>query len=261
MRAFVRFLFFYSAKRLSFSLSKCGGRNFFGRICVYHKGGLMSVKGFILDRLRRINQGGVILRVFKVNGISSYLGLILYNNGLSSFISLSQGTFLGSYVFSGVFFKEGNNYLTYSSCLPLKNLSLLTTVNSVELFPLSGFKIARSAGTSAFIINKLLYRVVLKLSSGWQYKVFSDSFASLGRVSNFKHYYLNLRKAGLHRILGVRPTVRGVVKNPCDHPHGGGEGKGSPPVAQVSPWGRLTKGTPTNNKKADRLRRRLFKSL
>jgi large subunit ribosomal protein L2 len=260
MRAFIKFLFFYSSRRLSFSFCKCGGRNFFGRICVYHKGGSKTAKGLFLDRLRRVNQCGVILKVFKITGISAFLGLILYNNGLATFISLSEGTFLGSYVFSGVIFKE-SSVLTYSSCLPLKNFSLLTTVNSVELFPFSSFKIARSAGTSAFIINKLLYRVVLKLASGWQYRVFPDSFASLGRVSNLKHCYLNLHKAGVNRGLGVRPTVRGVVKNPCDHPHGGGEGKGSPPVAQVTPWGRLTKGTPTNNRKFDRLRRRLFKFL
>jgi len=74
-------------------------------------------------------------------------------------------------------------------------------------------------------------------------------------------FFRNLGKAGVSRSFGIRPTVRGVIKNPCDHPHGGGEGKGSPPVAQVSPWGRLTKGTPTTNKKSDRLKRRLFKSL
>ena len=163
---FVRFLFFYSSKRLSFSFCKSGGRNFFGRICVYHRGGLKSVKSLYLDRMRRLNQVGIILKIFKITGISAFLGLILYNNGLSSFISLSQGTFLGSCVFSGVFFEEGSSRLTYSSCLPLSNIGLLTTVNSIEFFPFSGFKIARSAGTSAFVTSRVFYKVVLKLSSG-----------------------------------------------------------------------------------------------
>jgi large subunit ribosomal protein L2 len=85
--------------------------------------------------------------------------------------------------------------------------------------------------------------------------------ASLGFCSNPTHRALVIGKAGKKRAFGFRPVVRGIVKNPCDHPHGGGEGKNSPPRAQVSPWGRLTKGTPTKNRKKDRLKRRLFKSI
>jgi len=89
----------------------------------------------------------------------------------------------------------------------------------------------------------------LKLNSGWQYKISTKSLASLGISSNLAFIFTRVSKAGVNRCRGIRPTVRGVIKNPCDHPHGGGEGKGSPPAAQVSPWGWLCKGTPSTNKK------------
>lgn len=100
---------------------------------------------------------------------------------------------------------------------------------------------------------------MLKLSSGWLIRVSNQCLGCFGFVSNVGAKFYTIKKAGLMRRKGVRPTVRGIIKNPCDHPHGGGEGKGSPPVAQVSPWGWLCKGTPTNNKKVDRLKRKLYK--
>jgi len=99
------------------------------------------------------------------------------------------------------------------------------------------------------------------LQSGWQFKIAINSLASLGIASNISYGFINLQKAGVKRDWGIRPTVRGVIKNPCDHPHGGGEGKGSPPVAQVSPWGWLCKGTPSKNRKIDKRQRKFFKIL
>jgi len=104
-------------------------------------------------------------------------------------------------------------------------------------------------------------KVWIKLSSGWQVLVSQECIACLGIVSNPNHIFYRVRKAGIVRLMGFRPSVRGIAMNPCDHPHGGGEGRGSPPRAQVSPWGRLTKGTPTKNTKIDRLKRRLFKKI
>lgn len=104
-------------------------------------------------------------------------------------------------------------------------------------------------------------KALVKLASGWQVKVSLGAMAVLGMNSNFSRLWSPLGKAGKQRALGVRPTVRGVIKNPCDHPHGGGEGRGSPPAAPVTPWGFLTKGTPTKNRKADRRLRRLFKII
>lgn len=104
-------------------------------------------------------------------------------------------------------------------------------------------------------------KALVKLASGWQVKVPISAMAVIGMNSNFSRLWSPLGKAGKQRALGVRPTVRGVIKNPCDHPHGGGEGRGSPPAAPVTPWGFFTKGTPTKNRKADRRQRRLFKII
>lgn len=104
-------------------------------------------------------------------------------------------------------------------------------------------------------------KCIVKLASGWQLRLSEQAMAVLGMNSHIMWSRTIIGKAGKQRSLGVRPTVRGVIKNPCDHPHGGGEGRGSPPAAAVTPWGFFTKGTPTKNRKRDRLHRRLFKSI
>jgi len=234
------------------------GRNYRGRVCVQHQGGRDKHKYIKIDRFRFINFYGFILRILDVFFITSFLGLIVYLNGLISFIVLSEGVKKFSLVFSGNFFKP---FLPIGSSQRLSSIKLFDYINSIELFPLSGAKIARAAGSFSKIIAKDHNFIFLKLNSGWQYKIFSSSLASLGISSILSFKFSSLRKAGLKRGWGVRPTVRGVIKNPCDHPHGGGEGKGSPPVAQVSPWGWLCKGTPTKQKKIDKLRRRLYKKI
>lgn len=131
----------------------------------------------------------------------------------------------------------------------------------MEPYPYYGTRIATAAGTGGVLSTLKKDKYTIKLSSGWQIQVSPYILVAIGRVSNAHHKYRKLHKAGTARNLGIRPTVRGVVKNPCDHPHGGGEGKGSPPRAQVSPWGKLTKGTPTTNKKYHRERRRIYKQV
>ena len=181
---------------------------------------------------------------------------------MSSFILLSEGVFKGLFIFSGFHLDQYQKLsdLTGSTTL-LKNIGLFTNVNSIELFPLSGAKMSRAAGASSLIISKDSNQVSFKMSSGWQVSVSPNCLSTIGMVSNFFNYYRVIGKAGISRSRGIKPTVRGVIKNPCDHPHGGGEGRGSPPVAQVSPWGWLTKGTPSKNKKVDRVKRRIYKKF
>lgn len=245
-------------KKFSIGLAKSGGRNFLGRITVYHRGGGRKFSFLFIDRFRRLNQYGYIIKLFRVRNFSSLAGFVLYDNGLSSIIVLSSGLYIGSKIYSGVN-KEIKAENGWSNSL--STFGVFSSVHCIETFPFSGFKIARSAGCSATIVQIKKNFIFLKLKSGWQIKVSKDCVGVLGICSRPWYKFEVLGKAGVSRSLGIRPTVRGVVKNPCDHPHGGGEGKGSPPAGQVSPWGRLTKGTPTKNKKADRLRRRFFKEL
>lgn len=253
---------FKLSKKLVLGLVSNGGRNFLGRLCVFHRGSGNKNKYRLIDRFRRTNQTGLLFKVLKDPIRTAYIGLIFYENGMASYIVLSDGLFLGDNVYSGLFLKDVKNFFNIGSCFPIIYMNLFTRVNNIELFPLSGSKIARSAGVSAYIIGKDHNDLItLKLNSGWQLKIYSLSMASLGVVSNPLHMITRIGKAGKKRALGFRPIVRGVIKNPCDHPHGGGEGKGSPPVAQVTPWGKLTKGTPTKNKKKDRTKRRLFKNI
>lgn len=262
---FLKYVFKKSFKIFSFGLSSTGGRNFKGRICITSRGGGSLKKKYIMiDRFRRLNGLGYILKIFKTPFINAYLGFIIYDIGLSSFILLASDVKVGSCIFSGPDkLPFPDRYTKHpGSTILLKNLNLFSILHSFELKPSTGFKYARAAGTSAFLINLEpdVKKVWLKLNSGWNILLSEYCLACIGSVSNPSFKSLRIKKAGILRILGRRPRVRGVAKNPCDHPHGGGEGKGSPPVAQVSAWGRLTKGTPTKNRKIDRLNRRYFKS-
>lgn len=249
-------------KSSNICLSSSGGRNFLGRVCVYHKGAGNKNIYRKLDFYRRLNQLGLILKILKDSNRTGYIGLILYENGLSSFVLLSEGLFKGYTIYSGFELNLQKKLLDLNgSTSLLKNVGLFSNVNSIELFPLSGAKMTRAAGAGSLIISKDSNKVSLKMVSGWQLSVSANCLSTIGVVSNFFNSYRIVGKAGISRALGIKPTVRGVIKNPCDHPHGGGEGRGSPPVAQVTPWGKLTKGTPTKNTKIDRQHRRLFKKF
>jgi len=168
---------------------------------------------------------------------------------------------IGDVIFSGTFIpKDIAANISKGSSIPLKNLTLFNQVSNIEMVPFCGTKLVRAAGTGALYIELDNKQATLKLNSGWIIRVNRECLATLGRNSNPEHIFKVVGKAGIMRKRGWRPTVRGVAKNPCDHPHGGGEGKASPPVAAVSPWGRLTKGTPTKNKKLDRKKRNLYKN-
>lgn len=233
----LKFVFFRLLKKSSVGLVLSGGRNFLGRICVYHRGGGSKVKYLFIDRFRRLGLFGKIFKIFRRKSFTAFIGLIFYDNGLLSFILLSHGLKVGSMVYSGINLLYNKDFNVGSTGL-LSNFGLFSVLNSIEFSPFSGFKLVRSAGCSAYLIEKLRdNKVIIKLNSGWQLKVSSFCVSSLGCCSNPDYNFISFKKAGIVRSLGIRPTVRGVIKNPCDHPHGGGEGKGSPPPAQRSPWG------------------------
>lgn len=221
-------------------LHSTGGRNFLGRVCVHHKGGALKRRYLMIDRFRRLNQCGFILKTLRDRFKAPLVGMLLYDNGLVGFVTLSSGAFAGLRLYSGerlphklglvdsTFSVEGSSNL-------LRHIGLFTVVNSLELFPWSGFKLARAAGASAFMVGKAAGKILIKLNSGWQLKIPDGSMAVLGMHSQFMWSRTVIGKAGKNRALGIRPAVRGVIKNPCDHPHGGGEGRGSPPAAPVTP--------------------------
>jgi len=140
-------------------------------------------------------------------------------------------------------------------------MNLFTIISNIELYPDSGFNLVRSAGSKAILTKREKDKVSLKLKSGWNMILSDKCLAVFGRVSNVNHQLNQIGKAGKSWALGKKPTVRGVAMNPCDHPHGGGEGKKSPPSAQKSPWGWLTKGTPSKKKIRDKIKKQWYKII
>ena len=255
-----KFLISKSNKNFLFHFNTSGGRNFSGRICVFHRGGGSFTHYRFIDFFRRINCFGFIVKIFKDISRTAFVGTVLYFNGLITNMLTPEDCRVGHMIFSGFEIKKDST-LAVGYTLPLATLPLFSLLYNIETKVFGGSKYARSAGVSALCISRVNNLCLLKLNSGWQVFVHQGCLASLGRSSNAFHKYLSLNKAGVSRRLGFRPVVRGVVKNPCDHPHGGGEGRGSPPAAQRSPWGKLTKGTPTTNTIRQRLLRRRFKDI
>jgi len=134
-------------------------------------------------------------------------------------------------------------------------------LNNIELYPYKGASITRAAGSSVLLTSILKDKVIIKLKSGWNIYLTTYCLANYGCVSNLKHKFNNLKKAGKSWSLGIKSKVRGVAMNPCDHPHGGGEGKKSPPSAQRSPWGWLTKGSSPLKKKYMKKKKKLYKNI
>jgi large subunit ribosomal protein L2 len=258
-----KFFFNLVDKRFLFRFPSKGGRNFLGRVCVFHRGGGKLHNYSHLDFFKRINSFGYIIKIFKNNKRTALMALIIYFNGLISQSILTGGLRVGSLIFSGdaLSSREGQTKFGLGYNLPLHLLPMFSLISNLELTPYKGCRYVRAAGTNAVCISQTLSHCLLKLRSGWQVWIHNKSLAALGSCSNAAHLYDRMNKAGYKRNMGFRPVVRGVVKNPCDHPHGGGEGKGSPPAAQRSPWGKLTKGTPTKNTMRDRLLRRKFKNI
>ncbi len=234
---------------LTQSKNRISGRNNAGRITIRHKGGGHKRRYRIIDFKR--NKDDITAHVERLEydpNRSANIALVLYADGERRYIIAPRGLSAGDTVVSGnsVAIQVGN-------VMPLSNIPLGSVVHCIELKPMKGAQIARSAGTSAQLIAKEGNYVTLRLRSGEVRKVLADCRATIGEVSRSEHSLKKLGKAGATRWRGVRPTVRGVVMNPVDHPHGGGEGKTSGGRHPVSPWGTPTKGYKTrSNKRTDK---------
>ena len=230
--------------------SKNGGRNNQGRITTRHKGGGHKQHYRVID-FKRDKDGiaGVVERLEYDPNRTAHIALVKYSDGERRYIIAPKGVSAGDPVLSGAEspIKPGN-------CLSLRNIPLGSTVHCVELKPGKGAQIARSAGASVQLVAREGRHATLRLRSGETRKVLVECRATIGEVSNSEHSLRKLGKAGASRWRGVRPTVRGVVMNPVDHPHGGGEGRTSGGRHPVTPWGVPTKGHKTrSNKRTDGL--------
>ena len=227
------------------------GRNHHGKITVRHIGGGHKQHIRIVDWKRsKDNIPATVERIEYDPNRSAHLALLCYADGERTYIVAPKGLSAGDKVMSGIEapFKEGNSLL-------LKNIPVGSTIHCVELKPGKGAQIARSAGTSVQLLAREGAYAQLRLKSGEVRKAHVDCKATLGEVGNDEHSLRTIGKAGATRWRGVRPTVRGVVMNPVDHPHGGGEGRTSGGRHPVSPWGTPTKGFRTrNNKRTDNMR-------
>ena len=227
------------------------GRNSSGRITVRHQGG--GHKQFIRLIDFKRNKDGIPAKVETIEydpNRSSHIALLCYADGERKYIIAQKGIYVGDELLSGneAPFKIGNS-------LPLKNIPVGSTVHCIELKPGKGAQIARSAGTSIQLLAREGIYAQLRLRSGEVRKVHVDCKATIGTVGNEEHSLRSIGKAGATRWRGIRPTVRGVVMNPVDHPHGGGEGRTSGGRHPVSPWGTPAKGFRTrNNKRTDNMR-------
>ena len=237
-------------KPLTEKKTKSGGRNNNGRITTRHIGGGHKKRYRVIDFKR--NKNGINATVERLEydpNRSANIALLKYSDGERRYIVAPKGLSIGDALQSGdnVAIKVGNS-------IPLRNIPMGSVVHCIELKPGKGAQIARSAGTSAQLVAKEGRHVTIRLRSGEMRKVLGDCRATLGEVSNSEHNLRSLGKAGASRWRGIKPTVRGVVMNPVDHPHGGGEGKTSGGRHPVSPWGQPTKGHKTRkNKRTDKM--------
>ncbi|MCH9798767.1 MAG: 50S ribosomal protein L2 [Betaproteobacteria bacterium] len=233
------------------SQSKNAGRNNNGRITTRHQGGGHKQHYRLVDFRR--NKDGIPAKVERLEydpNRSAHIALLCYADGERRYIIAPKGISAGDQLISGseAPIKAGN-------ALPLRNIPVGSTIHCIELQPGKGAQIARSAGTSVQLLAREGIYAQLRLRSGEVRRVHVDCKATMGEVGNGEHSLRSIGKAGAMRWRGVRPTVRGVVMNPVDHPHGGGEGRTAAGMNPVSPWGVQTKGFRTrNNKRTDNMR-------
>jgi large subunit ribosomal protein L2 len=233
-------------KSLLAPVKRKGGRNNQGKLTVRHQGGGHKRQYRIIDFKR--NKDGIPGRVATIEydpNRSANIALINYVDGEKRYILAPKNLVVGLFVMSGpeADIKVGNT-------LPLVNIPMGTVIHNIELKPGKGGQLVRSAGTSAQVLGKEGKYVLVRLTSGEVRMILAECRATIGQVGNEQHELINIGKAGRNRWLGKRPTVRGSVMNPNDHPHGGGEGKS--PIGRkspMSPWGKPTLGFKTRKKK------------
>ncbi|GAA3411949.1 50S ribosomal protein L2 [Paenibacillus hodogayensis] len=233
-------------KSLLAPLSGKAGRNNQGKITVRHQGGGHKRKYRIIDFKR--NKDGIPGRVASIEydpNRTANIALINYADGEKRYILSPKGLKVGDVVYSGP-----TSDIKIGNALPLENIPVGSVIHNIELKPGKGGQLVRAAGTQAQLLGKEGEYVSIRLSSGEMRRILKVCRATIGTVGNEDHELINIGKAGRNRWLGKRPTVRGVVMNPVDHPHGGGEGRA--PIGRkspMSPWGKPTLGYKTRKKK------------
>ena len=236
-------------------LKKSSGRNSYGRITVRHRGGGCKRKYRIIDfRRDKLDMPAVVQRLEYDPNRSAFIALVKYEDGELRYMLAPYGLKAGDTVVSSAAadIKPGN-------CLPLATIPGGTVIHNIELNPGRGAQLVRSAGTSAQLMAKVGDLAQVRLPSGEVRLVRMNCTAVIGQVGNIDHENVHLGKAGRKRHMGIRPTVRGSVMNPCDHPHGGGEGKS--PVGHpgpMTPWGKPAMGLKTRKAK-NRTNKFIFK--
>jgi len=227
------------------SQSKKAGRNNNGHITTRHQGGGHKQHYRLVDFKR--NKDGIPAKVERLEydpNRTANIALLCYADGERRYVIAPKGMIVGQQVLSGseAPIKSGNT-------LPIRNIPVGTTIHCIEMIPGKGAQLARSAGTSAQLLAREGVYAQVRLRSGEIRRVHVECRATIGEVGNEEHSLRSIGKAGANRWRGIRPTVRGVVMNPCDHPHGGGEGKTAAGMHPVSPWGTKTKGYRTRSNK------------
>ena len=237
---------FTPEKSLVVIKKKTAGRNSYGRITVRHRGGGNKVKYRIIDFKRQSTSPATVLGVEYDPNRSAYIALLQNEEGVKSYVIAPVGVTAGDVLYAGpdADIKPGNT-------LPIANIPVGTLIHNIELYPGKGAQLVRSAGVFAQLIAKENGVAQVRLPSGEVRIIRLDCKATIGQVGNVEHDTVKVGKAGKTRHKGIRPTVRGSVMNPCDHPHGGGEGKS--PIGRptpVTPWGKPALGYKTRNKNA-----------
>ena len=238
---------FSPEKKLTVILKKNAGRNSYGKITVRHRGGRNKQKYRIIDFKRNtLDTAAKVIGIEYDPNRTAYIALVEYEDGTRSYVLAPSGLTDGDVIYSGASadIKVGNT-------LPIANIPVGTVIHNIELYPGKGAQLVRSAGAAAQLMAKENGMAQVRLPSGEVRLVRLECKATIGQVGNLEHENVKLGKAGKTRHRGIRPHVRGSVMNPCDHPHGGGEGRA--PIGRptpVTPWGKPTNGYKTRNKKA-----------
>lgn len=227
------------------SQSKKAGRNNNGHVTTRHQGGGHKQHYRLVDFKR--NKDGIPAKVERIEydpNRTANIALLCYADGERRYVIAPKGLVVGQQIVSGseAPIKSGNT-------LPIRNIPVGTTIHCIEMIPGKGAQLARSAGTSAQLLAREGVYAQVRLRSGEIRRVHVECRATIGEVGNEEHSLRSIGKAGANRWRGIRPTVRGVVMNPVDHPHGGGEGRTSAGMHPVSPWGQKTKGYRTRSNK------------
>ena len=233
-------------KSLVVTKKKHAGRNSYGRITVRHRGGGNKIKYRIIDFKRADASANTVIGIEYDPNRTAFIALLENEAGVRSYIIAPEGLKVGDVVYSGADadIKPGNT-------LPIANIPVGTMINNIELYPGKGSQLVRAAGVFAQLIAKENGVAQVRLPSGEVRIVRLDCKATIGQIGNTDHDTVKVGKAGKTRHKGIRPPVRGSVMNPCDHPHGGGEGRS--PIGRpspVTPWGKPALGYKTRNKKA-----------